>query len=172
MFKLFTHDGGIRTLFIAHWPARIAPGTENVKQTAHVKDILPTLLDAAEVKTATPDALPITGRSFLPALLDASHAANEPLFWERMGNSAVRDGDWKLVRFYNDARIKNVSFGPRTGAWQLFNLVTDPTESRDLAANESEKAAELIVKYAAWEQRIGVVPREDIVAKLKPESAR
>lgn len=119
--------------------------------------------------SVTPDALPITGRSFLPALLDAKHAANKPLFRERMGNSAVRDGDWKLVRFYNDARTKNVSFGPRTGAWQLFNLASDPTESNDLAANESEKATALVSQYIAWEKRIGVVPREEILQRIPPE---
>jgi arylsulfatase A-like enzyme len=51
LFKLFTHEGGIRTPFIAHWPAKIPAGTIQAKQYAHVKDILPTLLEAAQVKS-------------------------------------------------------------------------------------------------------------------------
>jgi arylsulfatase len=178
LFKLFTHEGGIRTPFIAHWPARVPAGTLQAKQYAHVKDILPTLLDAAGAKPITADALPLSGRSFLPALLDATHAANETLFWERLGNEAVRDGRWKLVRFYNDLRSYDAKTkrgpggGQRTGAWELYDLDTDPNETRDLAAQHPERVADLASQHAAWAKRIGVIPREHIAAKLHPPTAK
>jgi arylsulfatase len=173
LFKLFTHEGGICTSFIAHWPARIPAGTLNKRQYAHVKDILPTLLDAAGVRdnqtagsapdsphppVLRPDSLPVSGRSFLPALLDASRADNEPLFWERMGNGAVRDGRWKLVRSYY-ARTKQASFGQRTGVWELYDLEADPNETHDLAVLRPDKVSQLVTQYEAWEKRVGVVPQ-------------
>jgi arylsulfatase len=167
-FKLFAHEGGICTPLIAHWPKRIPAGTLNTKQYAHVKDILPTCLAAAGIDVAGPaDALPVTGRSFLRALVDPAHADNETLFWERMGNSAVRQGDWKLVRCYNQTRTTDVCFGPRTGRWDLFNLAEDPTETRDLAASHSERRDRMLAAYEAWERQVGVVPREVIVERIK-----
>jgi arylsulfatase A-like enzyme len=175
LFKTFTHEGGICTAFIAHWPARIPAGTLNTRRYAHVKDILPTLLDVAGVRgNQTGDApigspsLPISGRSFLPALLDASHADNEPLFWERMGNSAVRDGRWKLVRSYSRTLAR---VGPRTGDWELYDLEADPNEKQDLAPLQSDKVRELVAHYEAWEKRVGVIPREEILIRI-PSSDR
>jgi arylsulfatase len=200
LFKLFTHEGGIRTPFIAHWPARIPACTFQAKQYAHVKDILPTLLAAASLKdketirqgdnendrsavSSSPplkvslsDHLPLSGRSFLPALLDSNHAANETLLWERLGNEAVRDGRWKLVRTYNDLRDYNAQTkrgpgsGPRTGNWELYDLDTDPNETHDLAAQHPERVVELSAKHAAWSKRIGVIPREEISQKIAAEA--
>lgn len=196
LFKLFTHEGGIRTPCIAHWPARIPAGAVQSRQYAHVKDILPTLLAAARgngvmekdsadpTSTLThqdsttpslPGSLPLSGRSFLPALLDPGHAANETLFWERLGNEAVRDGRWKLVRCYNEIRDYNArtkrgpGSGTRTGSWELYDLDTDPNETRDLAAQHPERVAEIIARHATWSQRVGVIPREQIAAKLAPQ---
>ncbi len=172
LFKLFTHEGGIRTPFIAHWPAKVPAGTFQTKQYAHVKDILPTLLDAAGAKPITNDALPLSGRSFLPALLDHNHANHETLFWERLGNEAVRDGRWKLVRSYNDIRDYNAKTkrgpgsGVRSGKWELYDLDTDPNETHDLAVLEPQKVAEISARHQAWSVRVGVIPREEIAAKL------
>lgn len=193
LFKLFTHEGGIRTPFIAHWPAHIPAGAVQSRQHAHVKDILPTLLAAARsdgalengragrMSSATPQpfttpslpgSLPLSGRSFLPALLDPGHATNEMFFWERLGNEAVRDGRWKLVRSYNDIRDDDATTrrspgsGPRTGAWELYDLDSDPNETRDLAALLPEKVAALSALHASWSRRVGVIPREQIAASL------
>ena len=87
-----------------------------------------------------------------------------------MGHGAVRDGRWKLVRQFNANRtfVKDhpeltAGFGGRTGTWELYDMENDPNETRDLAAQQPEKAAALVAKYEAWEQRIGVVPRERIL---------
>lgn len=64
-------------------------------------------------------------------------------FWEHTGNAAMRDGNWKLVRF-------------RDEPWELYDLAADPTEGNDLAAQRPE----LVEKYASlwqdWADRVGV----------------
>ena len=195
LFKLFTHEGGIRTPFIAHWPARIPAGVSQAKQYAHVKDILPTLLEAASLQNkettrsaanqrpplptvSSSHGLPLSGHSFLPALLDPNQSKNETLFWERLGNEAVRDDRWKLVRTYNDIRNYNAQTkrgpgsGQRSGKWELYDLETDPNETRDLATQHPERVAELSAKHAAWSKRIGVIPREEISQRISAKETK
>ena len=157
----------------------IPAGAINTRQYAHVKDILPTLLDAAAIKATPQAALPMSGRSFLPALLDASHADNEPLFWERMGNSAMRDGRWKLVRQFNANRtwVKDhpelsAGFGSRTGKWELYDIDADPNEIHDLATQHSERATTLVSQYEAWENSVGVVERSTIVERIAAQGLK
>lgn len=47
-----------------------------------------------------------------------------------------------------------------TGAWQMFNLVDDPTESRDLAQAQPEKLAELLKDWDAYVARNNVLEGE------------
>jgi arylsulfatase A-like enzyme len=113
----------------------------------------------------------------MPALLDANHAENETLFWERLGNEAVREGSWKLVRYYSDIRDYNnetkrgPGSGMRTGRWELYNLDQDTNEQQDLAVEQPERVAELVAKHQAWAKRVGVIPREEIAKKIAAESA-
>jgi arylsulfatase A-like enzyme len=55
----------------------------------------------------------------------------------------VRDGDWKLIENYED------------GSAALFNLREDPCETNDLAAQQPERAKELLSELAAWRARLG-----------------
>jgi len=55
---------------------------------------------------------------------------------------AVRSGDWKLIEFYEDMRV------------ELFNLKDDLGETRDLAADQPGKAAELRHRLHDWRQSV------------------
>ncbi|MCS6850610.1 MAG: arylsulfatase [Gemmataceae bacterium] len=170
LFKLFVHEGGICTPFIACWPRRIPAGVLDTRRYGHVKDIMATCLELAGA--TYPETyqgrrlIPLEGYSLVPFLLDPNKEYRPTLFWERMGNSAVREGRWKLVRYYNDSRVKEVSFGPRTGKWELFDLATDPNERSNLVEKHPDIAARLRAQYEAWEQRVGVVPRERIMERI------
>ena len=59
------------------------------------------------------------------------------IFWQHEDNAAVRLSDWKLVR------------NGGNGVWELYNLKTDRTELRDLAASQPEKVKELQSKWEA-----------------------
>ena len=98
---------------------------------ADVKDIVPTLLDIAQAPRPGPvyrgqavEAL--AGRSLLPVLLNQTasvHPADEPIGFELSGNQALFKGNLKLVR--NMPPVGD-------GAWHLYDLSTDPGETRDL----------------------------------------
>ena len=68
---------------------------------------------------------------------------HDVLFWRLGRRTAVRLGDWKLVR------------NPKRGAdsdWRLFNLADDIDESDDLAGSRPEKLAEVV---RVWERLDG-----------------
>jgi arylsulfatase len=133
-FKGFVTEGGIRVPLIVagegvQGPARIEDGV------AHVMDIPATILDAAGVthpSAAGADVAPLQGRSLLPVLADPAAQVRGPkdwIGWELFGNRAVRVDNWKLVSLC-------APYG--TGEWQLFDLASDPGETRDLAAERPD----------------------------------
>ena len=148
-YKHFNHEGGIATPLIAHWPAGITAQGELRQQPGHLVDIMATCVDVAAPKYPTEfnghAIQPMEGRSLVPAF------ANKPierdaLYWEHEGNAAIRVGDWKLVRRGGK------------GAWELYDLKTDRTEQKNLAATHAEKAKELAAAWDAWAKRAYVVP--------------
>lgn len=146
-YKHETHEGGIATPLIAHWPEVIAPGGVT-HEPGHLIDVMATCLDVAGAEYPTQHdgraMMPIEGRSLVPIFRTGRRPPHEALCWEHEGNRAVRFGDWKLV-------------GPRGQAWQLFDLKTDRTELHDLAQEHAEKLQELAAVYDAWAARVGVV---------------
>ena len=121
-------EGGIRVPFIARWPGRIEPGSENDHVTAFW-DFLPTCAEL--LGRRPPDD--IDGVSMLPTLLgnDARQKQHEHLYWELRGQQAVRKGDWKAVRLKPGQKI------------QLFDLRIDMGEQNDLAAQRPEIVAQM-----------------------------
>ncbi|QDT37867.1 arylsulfatase [Stratiformator vulcanicus] len=170
LFKHWVHEGGIATPLIANWPERIPHGYINHDQIGHVQDLLPTILDAANAEALSRrdgvDVLPPEGQSLLPAMNSAGTSTNRRLFWEHEGNRAVRDGRWKLVSYYNEVHEEGsvVGTGPRTGAWELYDLRTDRTELNDIAAQQPELVAELSKAYTTWADRCGVEDWEKLLA--------
>lgn len=145
LFKFYSSQGGLRVPLIISGPG-IAP---NSLQPAFsiAADIAPTLLDLLQ----QPVAEAMTGRSLVPLLrgqVDSVYPADMPVGIETAGNAALFRGDYKLVR-------NLPPFGD--GAWKLYNLATDPGETRDLAAQEPELLASLQQDYADYAQRVGVL---------------
>jgi arylsulfatase len=181
-FKVWVHDGGIASPFIAHWPAGIPASQRGkiVTGPGHIMDVFPTCLDAAAAKHPATFAghavQPLEGTSLLPALRGglASLPMERTLFWERMGNEAVRQGHWKLVRGYGAATENGsiASSGPRTGSWELYDTSTDPGETNDLAGSQPGRVQTMQSQFETWAKRVGVVPREEIVKQTKPERAK
>jgi len=145
--KTLLYEGGIRVPFAIKWPAGIGPGLagSTLPDQVTTLDLLPTFVAAANgslLPGQTTD-----GTSLLPRLTGVSPTPIQRRhFWRTGGlsggQSAVRSGNWKLVR--NDI----------TGGIELFDLSTDIGETADLAAVMPEKAAELVVAHATWESEM------------------
>jgi arylsulfatase len=145
-YKHFTHEGGIATPLIAHWPAGIPAHRRGAfeKQPAHVVDIMATAVDLAGAKYPREfqghAILPMEGVSLRPAFGGKPLARTQPIFWEHEGNKAVRDGKWKLVLRHRQP-------------WQLFDMEADRTEQRDLIQEHPAIAAKLEAAWNAWAER-------------------
>jgi len=145
-YKHFTHEGGISTPLIAHWPAGIPAGRRNSLETqpAHLVDVMATVVDLAGARYPHErDGLaiePMQGVSLRPAFEGKPLARPQPIFWEHEGNKAVRDGRWKLVMRHRQP-------------WQLFDMEADRTEQHDVIGRHPELAAGLETAWRAWAGR-------------------
>jgi len=159
LYKHWTHEGGISTPLIFHWPKGIAQRGEIRHTPGYLPDIMATVLDVA----GAPYPQQIDGRSILPLeghslkqTFGADLGQRPPMFWEHEGNAAMRDGKWKLVREY-----------PKD--WELYDMEADRTETTDLAAQHPERVAAMARAYEDWAQRCGVLPRDKVVALMRSQ---
>jgi arylsulfatase len=149
LFKHYSHEGGISSPLIAHWPAGITAKNELRHQPGHLIDIMATCVDVSgasypqQYKDKPVKAM--EGRSLVAAFKNEP-IQREALFWEHEGNAAIRVGDMKLVR------------KGRSGPWELYDLKADRTELHDLASVQPEKARELAAQWDAWAERAQVKP--------------
>jgi arylsulfatase A-like enzyme len=157
-YKRWTHEGGISTPFIMRWPGGRLHDRRVVHTPFQLVDIAPTLLDAASVE----EGLPTEGRSMLPALR-GTDVEPTALYWEHIGNAAIRLGPWKLVRDH-------------PGGWELYNIDEDRNELVDRSSEWPDLVAELAQLWQAWANRVGVLDWDAMVKRyadngLRPEDA-
>ncbi|MFW5726021.1 MAG: arylsulfatase [Bacteroidota bacterium] len=164
LYKSQTAEGGIRTPFIAHWPAEIKAGSRN-DQPAHVIDIMNTLVDISGGSyPETINGYEITsteGISLKGVFSGKSILADRYIFFEHMGNKAVSFGKWKLLYI-------NSSHDNPQQTWKLFNLETDPAELHDLTEQYPEMAREMKVRYQEWAARVDVYEPYDSLLLARP----
>lgn len=145
-YKQWTHEGGICTPLVIHWPGHVAPGTIT-RQPGHIIDMLPTCLElagAAYPSTSGGQPVePVEGLSLLPIFRGEVRPPHKQLCWEWKGSAAIRQGDWKAV------------WDRLVGRWELYDLSSDRTERIDLSAKHQAKVATLSEAYDAWAQQTG-----------------
>lgn len=135
------YEGGTREPFIVIWPGVIPPGSKNDAVISSI-DFYPTILEMLGLK-ARPEQQ-FDGVSIVPALRgrplerdtifsDRPHYAR---VHQEMPASYVRQGDWKLIRFYCDN-------DDQTDRFELYNLRDDIGETKNLAASMPDKVKEL-----------------------------
>jgi arylsulfatase A-like enzyme len=154
LYKRWVHEGGIATPLIAHWPAGDVRSGAIASAPFQLTDFVPTVLEATGVPYSAPagrEVLPLEGRSMLGVLRgDDEDVPQADMYWEHVGNSAVRRGQWKLVREYGSD-------------WELYDLSEGRTEEHNVAAEYPDLVATLVADYEAWADRVGVVPMERII---------
>ena len=128
------YEGGIRVPLIAHWPGTIARGAVSAHLSAFW-DWLPTLADLA----GQPVPAGLDGISLAPTLIGRGRQVpHDYLYWEFHeggGRVALRQGDWKIVRY-------EVLANP-DGPLALYNIAADPAEASDLATRQPERVQQM-----------------------------
>lgn len=133
--KGYLYEGGIREPFIVRWPATVTGGQENTTPVIG-QDLFNTFMEVANSQKRTDD-----GKSLLP-LLKGEKFEERPLLWHlphyspqrEEPVSAYREGDWKILHFYED------------DSYELYNLADDLGEKKNLAQTEPEKLREMKAK--------------------------
>ena len=130
-FKHFTHEGGISSPLIVHWPRGIAANRRGAieRQPAHLIDIMATVTAATGAKYPSEykgrAIHPMEGVNLRPALDGRPLNRPRPLFWEHEGNRAVRWGNWKIVSVYPEP-------------WELYDIAADRVERNNVAAQHAD----------------------------------
>lgn len=158
LFKRYTTEGGVRTCAFVTGPG--VPAARECTAFIHVMDVAPTFAALAGASADSPPGkLPMRGRSALPVLLGREtdvHGPDHAICWELGFGRAVKIGSWKAV--YLPVAARNTISGDLSiDQWLLFNIDTDPGETRDLADREPAVLAKLVAAWNRYAEDTGVV---------------
>jgi arylsulfatase A-like enzyme len=152
-YKIFVHEGGIASPFIAHWPAGIKePGALCREQVFHLIDIMPTLCEVGGADY--PDTFrgksitPLEGTSMCAFFSGKGTASERTLFWQHEVNAAVREGPLKLVT----SNVRDPS------SWELYDLSEDRSESCDMREERPDVVERLTREWRRWAGDTDVLP--------------
>jgi len=128
------YEGAIRVPFMMQWKGEI-PANQVYAKPVSSFDIFATAAANSAGVTAPEQ---VEGVDLIPFVTGKNDGVpHKTLFWRQGGKTALRHGDWKLVRL-----------GKRLGAgkakWELYDLSKDLSETNNLAATEPERLAELV----------------------------
>jgi arylsulfatase A len=148
------YEGGIRMPLIIKWPGVITPGSE-CGEVVISNDFFPTITAIAGGSSTAKD---VDGINFLPLLKDSgAKLTREAVYWHfphyhSLGlgpQGAVRMGRYKLIEWFERSAYDQAN------AFELYDLIKDPGEQRNLADTMPEVTAKLKEKLNAWKKRIG-----------------
>ena len=142
------YEGGIKIPLFIKWNDKFKQRKEK-KSLVMLMDIFPTLYDIVSGKKLISD-----GKSFLPVIYNKENWQDRIVFWHSSKarpvntgdskSSAIRDGDYKLIDFYNKKQI------------ELYNLASDPYEKVNLAKKEPNTTKLLLYKLNKWKKEKGI----------------
>lgn len=157
LYKTNTHAGGHTVPTIVSWPREVSGAAAGSlrRQYVHVTDVLPTVLEitgatAAEHRHGVP-LKPLAGASFLRSLTDpAAPETHLEQYYEMQGHRGFYRDGWEIVTRHRPL----TPFGDHE--WQLYDVRSDPTETRDLAAEHPGLVSELAERWerAAWANQV------------------
>ncbi|PWJ41797.1 arylsulfatase A-like enzyme [Sediminitomix flava] len=129
-------EGGIRVPYLIKWPEQLKKNA-SYDYPVSTFDLLPTFYAAAGGDLN--DLENVDGVDLLPFVKgENTERPHQTLFWKKETRAAVRDGDWKLIR-YSDRPA------------ELYNLADDISEKNNLALDYPEKVKVLFKKLYEWE---------------------
>ncbi len=148
-------EGGVRVPGIVEWPARIKPGRVTA-MPASTCDYLPTVRDILGLGSKEP-TLPIDGVSLLPLIDGKSSIRNRPIGFQSGKQAALIGDQYKLVRIGPNTRPKKRKRKRKkkkqntTLRVMLFDIVADPSEKNDIAAQHREIVKRMTKQLNDWQ---------------------
>ena len=145
--KGWCYEGGIRVPLLIGAPGLATPG-HVVELPVISTDLYPTLLDLADVDPSSD--IPVDGKSLVPLLEGGKALHRDALYWHFphyhgsawTPGAAIREGNWKLIEFYEEDRA------------ELYHLGNDPGEREDLSGQHPDIKDALRRKLRAWQQTV------------------
>ena len=137
-------EGGVADMCLVSWPARIPASTEPRQQYIHAVDIVPTVYDLLGIEP--PEVIngylqsPIEGESFAAALTDPTVPGKSTQFYTMLGQRSIYHEGW-LASTVHPPLSSWGNFGK--DEWELFHLVTDRSQSTNVADDHPERLEEL-----------------------------
>jgi arylsulfatase A-like enzyme len=126
-------EGGMHVPFLIAWPGTI-PGGQIYEYPVSALDVAATAAALAGIVTQAGD---LDGVNLIPHLTGENSAPpHDALYWRWTAQSAIREGNWKLLRG-----------GERE---YLYDLSTDPGEKWNLAGQHPEVTVRLRGKLTDW----------------------
>jgi arylsulfatase A-like enzyme len=120
------YEGGLKVPYYVRWPGNVDAGSVS-DHLLYYPDVMPTLAAISNAECPKTDGL-----SFLPTLTGkGGQEQHNYLYWEYLGQTAVREGSWKAYR-------------KGKGDWELYDLSKDVEELDDVAADYPEVIKRLI----------------------------
>ena len=152
-FKLTVGEGGIRTPLIIAGPS--VEGARQIDSFAYVTDIMPTILELAELehpKTYRGRNVERMRGRLLAGVTSGSqeytYAEDAIIGGEMINGKWLRKGDYKAV-------LVAAPLGP--GSWRLYNTAKDPGETEDLSTEHPALLEELKAAWDRYAKNVGVV---------------
>lgn len=142
------YDGGVHIPLIVAWPGTV-PADTVCDVPVITYDHVPTLLEATG--TDLKEGQIVDGESLMPLLTEKGILKRDAIFWHyphyHPGSatpySAIREGDWKLIEFFEDDRV------------ELYNLLRDPGEAQEVSEVDTDVALRLKETLQAWRLKVG-----------------
>ena len=162
--KTWVHEGGIATPLVVHWPRGVAAHGELRHDPGHLIDIVPTILEVTgatgrrDSTEGRPSPTP-PGKSLVPAFAHDGTLRRDHLWWAHEGNRAVRVGDWKLVAAKDEP-------------WELYDLATDRSETRNLAPGNSNRVRELSERWQRHLDEFTTLAQDDLKTRQSAGPAK
>ena len=159
-YKGTIFEGGTRAAAFATWPGRI-PADKHMTQPMHMVDWYPTLIKLAG--GSLEQKLPIDGLDVWPMLTKGAASPHDAILsvsTQGPARAAVRMGDWKLLVSGNadadtgeddgakKAKKKGKAAAGKYEPVALYNLVDDPSESKNVADSQPERVKAMRTRLA------------------------
>ena len=139
--KLTLWEGGIREPAFVRWTGKIKENSMT-NQVVTTFDWTATILSLAHAKADR--KYPLDGMDLTQVVTGEQKETDRTLYWrisQRRQNKAVRDGKWKWLQ-------------DEKGNEYLFDLISDPGETRDMKNNFPDMFQKLKKEFAGWEKKM------------------